>query len=108
MLTLNEFRILANATGEPVSWVQAKAPNQNAAVNRAIVQSTSKSSEAIINAYGVNGVSIQVAAADLPIAPVKFDTFVVGSNNYVIDTPIAHKERGTGAVIYYTCYVKGT
>lgn len=107
MLTLAEFRTLANATGIPAVWEQAQAPNQTAAIGKAIVQSTSKAAEPIVNAYGVNGKSIQVAAADLPTAPLKFDAFVVQGNRYVIDTVIEHKERGTGAVIHYTCYSRG-
>lgn len=108
MLTLAEFQALANATGSPVNWSQAKAPNQTAAVSKAIVQSTKKSEEPIVNAYGVNGKSVQVAVTDLPVAPEKFDTFTDAYGaRYVVDLVVTHAARGSGEIVSFTCYSKG-
>lgn len=108
MLTLAEFRLLANATGQPVTFTQAKAPNASASISRAIVQSTRKSAEAIIQAYGVNGISVQVAADDVPVEPIKFDSFLLANGDrFVIDTVITHSERTSGVDTHYTCYCKG-
>lgn len=108
MLTLPEFKTLQKYHGLPLTWAQAKAPNQSALVAKAIRQSTSKAAEAIVNAYGVNGQSIMVAAQDLPEAPVKFDSFTdTNGEKYVVDSVIHHNERGSGELIYFTCYCKG-
>jgi hypothetical protein len=108
MLTLSEFLRLADETGEPITWEPAKQTSAPVAIEKAIVQSTSKSSEAIVNAYGVNGVSVQIAVNALPEAPQKFDTITTAeSERFIVDTVIKHKERGNGAVSSYTCYCKG-
>lgn len=108
MLTLAEFRTLANVLGVPVTWSQAKVPNAVAIVPKAIVQTLTKAAETIINAYGVNGFSVQVAANDLPVAPEKFDTFIdAEGRKIVIDTVVAYEERGTGVITHFTCYAKG-
>lgn len=108
MLTLTEFKMLAKATGQPVTWTQAKAPNATATIARAIVQSTAKATESIINAYGVNGTSIQFSVADVPVEPEKFDAVVNATGErFVINDVIKHFERQSGALIYFTCYSKG-
>lgn len=108
MLTVAEFALLAAETGEPITWNPAKQTHAPQAIARAIVQSTSKSSEAIINAYGVNGVSVQIAVTDLPTPPLKFDEFTTADNEkFVVDTVIEHKARGVGSISSYTCYCKG-
>ena len=61
-----------------------------------------------MNAFGVNGVSIQLAADALPIAPEKFDTFTdTNGARHVVDTVVKHEARGTGAAVSFTCYAKG-
>lgn len=107
MLTAAEFAQLLKHTGKPVTWVQAKPAHASATV-QAVVQSTAKAQESIVNAFGVNGVSIQVAADALPMPPEKFDSFVdpLGAR-HVVDTVVKHEARETGAAVHYTCYCKG-
>lgn len=108
MLTLAEFNLLAQAVGVALVWRQAKAPFGSVTAPQAILQSTSKNNEAMINAYGVSGWSIQIAAGVLPVDPEKFDAFFdVAGNTYIVDTVVAHKERTTGVVTYFCCYGKG-
>lgn len=107
MLTAAEFSRALALLGVPVTWTQAKAPNATESI-RAIVQSTAKAQEAIVNAFGVNGVSIQVAADALPTAPEKFDSFTDANGaRHVIDTVVKHEARGSGALVNFTCYAKG-
>ena len=107
MLTLAEFRTLLAQTGRQVTWHQAKAPQTVQAV-QAIVSSTSKAPEMIVNAFGINGWQCQVAAADLPVPPEKFDQFTdADGERYTIDIVIPKHQRGTGLVVSFTCYAKG-
>lgn len=108
MLTLREFLQLAKITGAPMTWTQAKEPKLSVTLAKAILQSTKKERDTIVNSYGLNGHSIQVAKRDLPVAPEKFDRFTDNEgNHYVADTVVTHKERGTGLVTHYTIYCKG-
>lgn len=105
MLSAAQFASLLSVTGEPVTWEQAKPPQATQQV-RAIVQSLSRAPENIVNAYGIDARSIQVAAGT--VAPEKFDQFIDGQGNrYTVDLVIEHRERGTGALISFTCYAKG-
>lgn len=104
MLTAAEFIALRNVTGISAEWHQAKAPKATKTC-RVILAPIDKRSETLVNSYGVNGVSIQVLASD--VAPAKFDQFVVNGERYTIDTPVPYHERGTGALVYYVCFVKG-
>lgn len=107
MLTAAEFKQLLNVTGKGMTWTQAKEPHATQALT-VILQSTSKSQEAIVNAFGINGTSIQLAADALPVPPEKFDTFVdMNGHRYVVDVVIPHEARGTGAHSHFTCYSKG-
>lgn len=106
MLTIQEFRKLLAAVGEPVTLSPAKQPGQSYNL-KAIIQPVSGRDEAIINAYGVGARTIQIAAPDLPAPPLKFDTVTSQGEKIVIDTVIAQHARGTGAVSSYLCYVKG-
>jgi hypothetical protein len=109
VLTEQEFRALLSATGEPVTWTQTKAPQATAAVV-AIVQtlgSVKGADETIVNAYGVSGRSIQIAARDLPVAPEKFDVITCQGERFVIETVLAQHSRQTGTIAYFLLYVKG-
>ena len=107
MLTAAEFKQLLANTGRLLVWVQAKPAHASASV-QGIVQSTAKAQESIVNAFGVNGTSVQIAADALPIPPEKFDSFIDGNGTrYVIDTVVKHEARGTGAAVSFTCYAKG-
>lgn len=107
MLTAPEFKQLLNVTGKTLAWTQAKEPRATLNVI-CILQSTSKAAEVIVNAFGINGTSIQLAADALPVPPEKFDTFTdANGHRYVIDVVIPHEARGTGALVSFTCYSKG-
>lgn len=107
MLSAAEFSRLRDVLGSPITWTQAKAPNASASCS-GIIDSVRNAPEKIVQAYGVDGWQIQVLASDLPAPPVKFDTIEDGSGRrFVLDDVVAHKERGTGATVHYTCYAKG-
>ena len=105
MLTATEFQTLINITGEPVEVHQAKPPKTVSKVP-AIVQSTSKSHETIVAAYGLGGKSFQFASAD--VVPTRLDQIILASGErFTIDEVVKHYERGTGALSSTTCYCKG-
>lgn len=107
MLTLNEFKTIVNVQGKPLTWAQAKPPHATASV-KGIVQGTSRSPENIVNAFGINGTSIQVAVDALPVAPEKFDVFTnANGERFVVDMVDKKEARGTGAPVSFTCYSKG-
>lgn len=109
MLTAAEFSQLAALTGEPVTFAQVKPPKAQVAISRAIVQDLSRAPEIIVNTYGPNGKSIQIAAADLGgTVPEKFDVITrANGERYVIDLVNQEHARVTGAVTYYVAYCKG-
>ena len=105
MLKAAEFRQLLDATGQMVEHHQAKPPSAVTNV-KAIVQSTSKAAEAIVNTYGVNGFSLQISALDL--TPSKLDQFVLATGERLtIADVVPHHERGSGTLSSFTCFVKG-
>lgn len=106
MLTIQEFRTLLTYTGEPVAFATAKEPVQTANLI-AIIQPVNTRDEGLLNSYGVGARTIQMAAADLPIAPVKFDSVTAQGERLVIDTVISQHTRGTGVISYFLCYCKG-
>lgn len=106
MLTIQEFRTLLSFTGEPVDFVTAKDPAKTAKL-AAIIQPINTRDEGLLNSYGVGARTIQMAASDLPIAPVKFDSVTSQGERLVIDTVIAQHTRGSGTISYYLCYCKG-
>ena len=105
MLLATEFRQLLNAMGEPAEVHMAKPP-KTVTKTTAIVQSTSKAHESIVQAYGVDGKSFQFAAAD--VVPSRLDQIVLATGErYTIDSVVKHFERGSGALSSVTAYVKG-
>lgn len=108
MLTEAEFLMLLAATGEPIVWKQAKPPHATASV-RAIVQSigASRSDDIIVNAFGVTGRSIQIAARDIPVEPEKFDEITCQGEKYILETVMPQHSRQTGTITYFLCYSKG-
>lgn len=107
MLTAAEFNVLLSQVGSPVTFQQAKPPNTTIALN-AIIQPISRSEEALINAFGLTGRSIQFAVSALGgIVPEKFDRVVVGGETFVLESVVPHHARGTGALTYYVGYSKG-
>lgn len=105
MLLASEFATLLNTVGEPVTVHMAKPP-KTVTKAKAIVQSTSKAHEAIVQAYGVDGKSFQFAAVD--IVPNRLDQIHLASGEkYTIDEVVKHFERGSGNLAHCTAYCKG-
>src|SRR3954468_18617393 len=108
MLTPDEFHFLAKHLGEPLTFRQTKAPQTVLAIPFAILQDLSRAPEMIVNAYGVNGRSVQFAAADfVGFAPERFDVIERSNGErYTLDAVHAEHARG-GAISYFICYAKG-
>lgn len=106
MLTVKEFTQLRGVLGVPISFASAKPPSVTKDLT-AIVQPINSRDEGLINAYGVGAKTIQILAADLPIAPLKFDTVTSQGERLVIDTVVPQNTRGTGTICFFLCYVKG-
>lgn len=108
MLIASEFAELKKHLGQQMTWTQAKDPQQTQVVDKVILQSTKRENDQIVNAYGINGISLQFDAVDLPIKPEKFDAVVdLQGVKYIIDLVITHRSRADGSVVSYTCYCKG-
>jgi len=108
VLIKSEFVELKKHLGQQMTWTQAKAPQQTAVVDKVIFQSTKRENDQIVNAYGINGVSLQFDADDLPIKPEKFDSVLdLQGVKFIIDLVIIHRSRVDGSVVSYTCYCKG-
>lgn len=108
MLTPTEFDFLARRTGEPLTFTQVKAPGNSISIPYGIVQDLSRAPEMIINSFGINGRSIQIAAADFgAVIPERFDVIErANGERYTLDAVHAEHQRG-GGVSYYICYAKG-
>lgn len=106
MLTATEFNQLLATVGEPVTFVQAKPPAASV-TTRAIVQDMGRAPEAVVNAYGLTGRSVQMNMTGLAVPPEKFDA-IIRSNGERITLDIVNPEhaRGSGAVSYYIAYGK--
>jgi hypothetical protein len=108
MLTKAEFTRLLKIHGVPATWIQPGAAplSKNIQLVFSLV-GREISDEAIVNAYGADAHKLQVLSDDLPVAPAKFDAFLVGGKRHVVDVVIPMFERGTGALVYYICVCKG-
>lgn len=107
MLTAAEFEKLLAQLGEPVVYRQAKAPQATYNI-RAIVQDMGKAPEAIVNAYGLSGRSIQFLASGFTVAPEKFDSITRASGEKItLDLILPRGARDTGVVSHYVAYGKG-
>ena len=102
MLSAGEFNQLVNAIGINAIWHQAKADTDTPV--KVVFSIISKKEETLVNAYGINGVQIQVAAT---ATPIKFDEFKVNGESYTVDDVVPKHERGTGTITSYTCYARG-
>lgn len=106
MLTLPEFQALVAALGEPVTFRQAKAPNATYSIS-AIVQDMSKAPEAIVNAYGLAGRSVQFAISGFAVMPEKFDQITRANGERItLDLVNQHSTRNSGAIAYVVAYGK--
>ena len=106
MLTEQEFIQLRAATGVPVLWRQAKPPNDTRNLV-CITGPIDARQDVMVNAYGVNGRTFQILAADLPAAPEKFDQLELGGERYTINDVIPQHVRGAGTVVSYRVFCKG-
>lgn len=107
MLTAGEFGQLLAIVGEPVTFHQAKAPQAVQAI-RAIVQSNAKAPDSVINSFGVNGRTVQMAAAGFAVPPEKFDWVTLANGErWVFEMVDPQHERGSGAITYWIGYCKG-
>ena len=112
MLTPAEFNVLWTQLAIPVEWSPpSTAPVPPIRHIRAIVQAIDKRNEVLVNAYGINGISFMVRAADL--VPSKLDTVHIndpshaGLERYTIHDVVPIHTRGTGVICYYSCYSRG-
>ena len=86
-------------------WREAKAPNATATVKAHIRQFGGDEAE-LINAWGATGVEISVDAASMPQEPVKFDTFEMDGEKWVVGA--VHNMYGfTNTLLYYRIYARG-
>ena len=106
MLTAAEFTQLLNATGVTVSHRQAKPPHTVTQV-KVVPGSVDKRSETLVNAYGVNGRTIELLASALPTPPEKMDQITFGGEKYTVSDVVPMHERGTGSIISYLMFMKG-
>lgn len=108
MLSLDEFKqLLAASNPQWADFRMAKAPGTVTPVMVLVSGTSRERSEVIVNAFGVNGVSFQIAADALPTAPEKFDAIEINAHKYVIDMVVEKRCRRTGAVSSFTMYAKG-
>lgn len=98
---------LVDALGQAGTHIQAKAPQTSTPLARVLTQSTSKSTEAIVQAYGVNGREFVFLSDALPLTPERFDAIQIGGERYALDTVVPLHEDGTGLLMGWRCYAKG-
>lgn len=67
--------------------------------------SISREEESFIQAYGISGKVVTVKLVDLPSMPIKFDSFEVKSERYVID--LVRPIHLNGELIGWKCFCKG-
>jgi|GEM_PF-4040216 len=106
-MTRRGLQLLIQALGQSATHIQAKAPNVETVVPRMLSQSTSKATESIVQAYGVNGREFVLLVTALPQAPERFDAIVTGDERYALDTVIPLHEEGTGELMGWRCFAKG-
>ena len=107
MLTATEFNALLDVAGEPVTYRQAKSPQATYSI-RAIVQDMSRAPEAIVNAYGLAGRSVQFIGQGFAVPPEKFDSVTRANGERItLDLVNPQLQRGTGTVAYHVAYGKG-
>jgi hypothetical protein len=100
----SEFVQLVRTVGVPVSHVTLAG--QRTAIT-GVVQSTARGSDAVVNAYGLNGVAVQALAVDLPAPPVKFDSLEVNGELYTVDSVSAKRETVSGSIMGWVMYCRG-
>jgi len=101
------FNSLLNGLGGPGIHIRA-VDGTVTDIPRMVTQSIGRSEEALVNAYGVDGRKVHIRAGDLPFPPEKFDIFVIGTQRISVVDVQPKLEIGTGLVLGYQCFGKGT
>jgi hypothetical protein len=103
-----EFNAIIDNLGAPGSHEMAKAPGTITPITKIAMQSIGRSEESLVNAYGVDGRRIHIKASSLPIPPEKFDVFIIGTQRHAVADVQPKLEAGTGLIMGYQCFCKGT
>lgn len=103
MLKASEFNILLANLGQDVTVDAAKTRAKT--TSKAIVQSTSKAQDTIVQAYGVTGKSFQFPASS-PVARLDQIALATGER-FTVDAVVDHHDRATGQITSRTAYCKG-
>jgi len=101
------FNSLINGLGVPATHLRA-VDGEATDIAKAVSQSIGRAEEALVNSYGVDGRKVHVRASDLPLPPEKFDIFIIGSQRISVIDVQPKLEVGTGIVLGYQCFGKGT
>lgn len=103
-----DFDAIIDRLGSPGSHEMAKAPGTITPITKIAMQSIGRSEEALVNAYGVDGRKIHIKASSLLVPPEKFDLIVIGTQRHAITDVQPKLEEGSGAVMGWQCFCKGT
>lgn len=100
-----QFNSTVAAVGVSAVWSRAKAPTPTKTITVGYKTAGVKDTD-VINSYGINAIVLTVRAADVAVAPEKFDSFTINGVRHTADaaTPVNLK----GEVIGWKVYVRGT
>lgn len=79
------LQTLLGLVGIDAVWNELAAPNRTVNL-RVGVRTVGSEDEALVNAYGIGAKLLTVNGIDLPVAPVKFDTFTIDGVVFVADS----------------------
>jgi hypothetical protein len=109
MLTVNEWRIPIDLLGVPAEFHQTKVPNAVINLPKVGLSTVSKEDSQLIQSIGFGGRIITVKLSDMgATVPVKFDMIKVHNKQLVLDSVQEVLEPGTGNLMGWRCFVKGT
>lgn len=98
------FDQVVDLLGTPVTWNQAKSPNQTATFTSGLKTVGAKDIE-LINSYGIGSKIFTTKVSSTPVPPEKFDELVVNNESYTIDA--VHAVRINDQIVGYKCYCRG-
>ena len=100
-----EFETLIAALGVPATLMQTAGGSVSLPK---VGIATAKTSDPIVNSYGVGTQVITMPASGLgAVMPVKFDRVKIGTSTMVLEHVNPIHDIGTGTVIGAKCFVKG-
>jgi len=109
MITKATWSIPIDTLGVPAEFHQVKAPNAVVALPKVGLSTVSKEDSQLIQSIGFGGKILTVKASDMgTTVPVKFDTIKVHGKLLVLDSVQEVLEPGTGDLMGWRCFVKGT